>query len=784
MKPKELNHLKQTLLSLKSTDFESFLKIRNEVFFQIDNYTETKNIDFNKPGLLYLSLHDEDHTIIHLNDAIETLTGYKKDDFLDKKLAFSSLIHSEDQNRVEKEIINGLSKREPIKLKYRLKNKNGNYKWVCDHKLGVYEDNKLQYLKGYMEIVAPGEEILIKLTQSELRFQGIFENAIHGIVIANEDEQILEMNERFIELLGYSKKELTNLKFRDITHPDDVEKNINYYNKLITGALKYYKIKKRYITKSGDTIWVSVSKSMVNSPYDRFIVGIINDISESVYNQNKLNENRNYLNQILESPEGLNVFSLDKNYCYVIFNSNHKNIMNAIWGENINKGACMLNYIKNEDDKLKAKANFDKAIAGEEFVIIEEYGDEALSRIFYENHYFPYYDEQGKIQGVTVFVNDITERRRKEIIIKENAQLLASINKNIQEGIYRNSPSTGIKYVNDAMIKMFGYENVEDILRINAISLYKNPEDRKILRSELHKNGFYKNKEIQFKRKDGSTFWGLTSSITVKEEDGEMYYNGAIHDISDLKKTQEELTQAKEQAEEMNRLKSNFLANMSHEIRTPINGILGLSEILKEALQDNKELQEYTIMLKQSGKRLLNTITSILDLSKIESNKLNLKICKININNSVADLIPTFKVLASKKNIDLIFTPHQIKDLSISIDPVIFDQILTNLIGNAVKFTQHGYVKISIETKVYKRLNVCICVKDSGVGISEDFLTEIFSPFIQESEGISRNFEGSGLGLALSKKYAEMFEGNINVESIKGKGSLFELRFPAIINTK
>ena len=722
--------------------------------------------------------------MLHLNDAIETITGYKKEDFLNKKLSFSSLIHPEDKNRVTKEINNGLAKRKPIEIKYRLKCRNGNYCWVCDHKLGVYEDSKLQFLKGYIEIIAPNEEVFIKLTQSELRFKGIFENAIHGIVIANEDERIIEMNDRFVELLGYSKKELTNLKFRDITHPDDVEENINYYDKLKTGALKYYKIKKRYITKNGDIIWVSVSKSVVNSPYDRFIVGIINDISESVENQNKLNQNRNYLNQILESPKGLNVFSLDKNYCYLVFNSNHKNIMKSIWGDTIKQSACMLDFIKNEDDKLKAKANFDKAIAGEEFVIIEEYGDEALSRIFYENHYCPYYDEHGQIQGVTVFVNDITERRRKEIIIKENAQLLASINKNIQEGIYRNSPSTGIKYVNDAMIKMFGYENVEDILRTNAISLYKNPEDRKILRSELHKNGFYKNKEIQFKRKDGSTFWGLTSSITVKEEDGEMYYNGAIHDISDLKKTQEELTQAKEQAEEMNRLKSNFLANMSHEIRTPINGILGLSEILKEALQDNKELQEYTIMLQQSGKRLLNTITSILDLSKIESNKLNLKICKININNSVADLLPTFKLLANKKNIDLIFTPHQIKELYISIDPVIFDQILTNLIGNAVKFTQHGYVEISIVTKVYKRLNVCICVKDSGVGISEDFLTEIFSPFIQESDGISRNFEGSGLGLALSKKYAEMFEGNINVESIKGEGSLFELRFPAIINTK
>lgn len=783
MKPKELNHLKQTLLSLKSSDFESFLKIRNEVFFESDQYKETEGIDFDKPDLVYLSLDDQDQTMIHLGDTLEILTGYKKEDFIDKKLAFSSLIHPEDQSRVTKAINSGLVKREPIEIKYRLKNKNGNYKWVCDHKLGIYEDNKFQYLKGYMEIVAPSEEILIKLTQSELRFQCIFENAIHGIVIANEDEQILEMNHRFVELLGYSKKELTNLKFRDITHPDDVDQNINYYEKLKTGALKFYKIKKRYISKNGDIIWVSVSKSVVNSPYDRFIVGIINDISKSVYNQNKLNENRNYLNQILESPEGLNVFSLDKNYCYLIFNSNHKNIMKAIWGDTIKQGKCILDFIKNENDKLKAKSNFDKAIAGKEFIIVEEYGDEALSRIFYENHYCPYYDEYGQIQGVTVFVNDITERRKSEITIKENAQLLASINKNIQEGIYRNNPKKGIKYVNEAMIKMFGYENVEEALNSNAINFYKNPKDRKILKAELVKNGFYKNKEIQFKRKDGSIFWGLTSSISLKGDDGDMYYDGAIHDISDLKKTQEELTEAKEQAEEMNRLKSNFLANMSHEIRTPINGIMGLSEILKDALKDNNELQEYTLMLQQSGKRLLNTITSVLDLSKIESNKLNLKISKININNSVAALIPTFKILANKKKIDLIFTPHQIKDLYISIDPVIFDQILTNLIGNAVKFTQLGLVEISIVTKVCKRLNVCVCVKDSGVGISKDFLTEIFSPFIQESNGISRTFEGSGLGLALSKKYAEMFEGNINVESIKGEGSLFELRFPAIVNT-
>ena len=116
MKPKQLNHLKQTLLSLKSSDFESFLKIRNEIFFETDQYKETEGIDFDKSGLLYLSLDDQDQTMLHLNDAIETITGYKKEDFLNKKLSFSSLIHPEDKNRVTKAVNNGLAKENLLKL--------------------------------------------------------------------------------------------------------------------------------------------------------------------------------------------------------------------------------------------------------------------------------------------------------------------------------------------------------------------------------------------------------------------------------------------------------------------------------------------------------------------------------------------------------------------------------------------------------------------------------------------------------------------------------------------
>lgn len=241
-----------------------------------------------------------------------------------------------------------------------------------------------------------------------------------------------------------------------------------------------------------------------------------------------------------------------------------------------------------------------------------------------------------------------------------------------------------------------------------------------------------------------------------------------------IRKSLEELRTAKELAEEMNRLKTNFLSNMSHEIRTPINGILGLSQVI-EMETENDEIKDYAHLQQQSGHRLLNTITSILELSRIESQRSQLKLKVIDVNKLIQECILHLEGLARSKKIAFSFNPSAEKLQCLSDETMLY-QVINNVVGNAIKFTDKGEVSISTQRREGNR--VSITVKDTGIGISEEFLPRIFNSFEQESTGRSRSHEGSGLGLSISKKYIELLEGEILIESKKNQGSIFEIILP------
>ena len=242
-----------------------------------------------------------------------------------------------------------------------------------------------------------------------------------------------------------------------------------------------------------------------------------------------------------------------------------------------------------------------------------------------------------------------------------------------------------------------------------------------------------------------------------------------------IRKSVEELQSAKDLAEEMNRLKTNFLSNMSHEIRTPINGILGLSQVI-EMETDSNEIRNYVQLQQQSGHRLLNTITSILDLSRIEAQQNQLKLKIIDVNQLVQECVLPLEGLARSKSIGFTFIPSSARLQCLSDETMLY-QVINNIVGNAIKFTEKG--DVSISTQVRNGTHVCIAVKDTGIGISEEFMPRIFNSFEQESAGRSRSHEGSGLGLSISKKYIELLEGEITVESAKKTGSTFEIILPA-----
>lgn len=242
-------------------------------------------------------------------------------------------------------------------------------------------------------------------------------------------------------------------------------------------------------------------------------------------------------------------------------------------------------------------------------------------------------------------------------------------------------------------------------------------------------------------------------------------------------RSKEELIKARDKAEEMNRLKSSFLANMSHELRTPMVGILGYTEILKGEVT-KPELKEMSEEIYMSANRLLETLNLILDLSKIESDKSEINKIELDVGKITVDQVENFEERAKKKNISLKIS---IKDEQVYslLDERIFRQIINNLVSNAIKFTNIGGVTVEVGKKLIgEEEKATLSVTDSGIGIPIDSQQIIFEEFRQASEGLNRIFEGSGLGLSITKKFVEMMDGEISINSKMGKGSTFTVSFP------
>ncbi|NMF06520.1 ATP-binding protein [Clostridium beijerinckii] len=246
-----------------------------------------------------------------------------------------------------------------------------------------------------------------------------------------------------------------------------------------------------------------------------------------------------------------------------------------------------------------------------------------------------------------------------------------------------------------------------------------------------------------------------------------------------LEKTNTELKHAKIEAEKANEAKSEFLANMSHEIRTPLNAVIGFSELLKNAIKDEKH-KSYIETINVAGNSLLTIINDILDLSKIEAGRIELQYKPLKLSNIFREIRNMFRQKAKSKNIEFVIDIQKDFNDYILLDEVRIRQILLNLVGNAVKFTDKGYVKLSLKGTISKNkssVDFRISVDDTGIGIAEGEREKIFEAFKQVSGQSIKKFGGTGLGLSITKKLTEMMQGKIFVESIEGKGSTFYVEF-------
>ena len=629
------------------------------------------------------------------------------------------------------------------------------------------------------------KKIQDKLKENEAKLQNFIDNVPVGMFRTSSERKVIQTNPEMAYILGLKTPEQVIRYIEDggeqlFVDPKNIEDIVAQIRK--QGYVKHFEFEALH--SDGKRIWLLMNaRKNCQLKGETFTIdGFVHDITERKVAEEKLKQTKqkyrqayNLLQGVLESPKDVVIFALDKEYRYLAFNKNHRVTMEQIWGVKIEVGISMLSYITYPADREKARMNFNRALAGEEFTLVEEYGDSSLNRLWYSNTYSPLKDDDKNIIGLTLVLIDITDRKKAEIRIAEEVARWRILIEQSLDGIVVLDQNGKVYEVNQKFADMLGYSR-EEMLQLHVWdwdTQWTREELMEIIKNVDESGNHF---ETYHRLKDGTTINVEISSNGALFGEQKLIFC-VCRDFTERKLAEDMLLNAKLAAEDASRSKGEFLATMSHELRTPLNSIIGFSDMMLSGnVGDLNEKQaKYINHISTGGKHLLELINDILDLSKIEAGKMEIQYESFSVSDVIEEVTMLIAPLALKKKIDLnIQVEPQLG--SINADKIKFKQILYNLASNAIKFTpEKGYVGITANL-VDNMLK--ISVTDNGIGISTKDLCRLFQPFQQLNSYMTREHEGTGLGLILVKKYVEMHGGSVWVESEVGKGSTFTYSIP------
>ncbi len=390
--------------------------------------------------------------------------------------------------------------------------------------------------------------------------------------------------------------------------------------------------------------------------------------------------------------------------------------------------------------------------------------------------------KEGEIVGFQSIVRDVTQRHLTELALIDSEEKYRTLTANLRVGVFRTTAGPKGKFIeiNPGFVSIFGYASRMEMMELSVSDLYANPDHRSDFDKIMQEDNRVIDREVTYKRKDGSTFTGSMSAIAIRDEsDNALYYDGFVEDITHRKQAERALIQAKLEAEASSASKSEFLANMSHELRTPLNSVIGFSNLLlkNQSNSINESDLVYIQRISDNGKHLLGIINDILDLSKVEAGKMDIHNSHVDVVALVQTILSETESMVENKPIDLVCDSLH-EDMWVTTDEQKLKQIILNLVRNSIKFTESG--RVSIEVALYKGTSSpqFMHISDTGIGIPEDQIDSIFNSFQQGDTSSTRQYGGTGLGLTLCKQFADLLGISLTVSSTVGKGSRFTLEFP------
>ena len=633
-------------------------------------------------------------------------------------------------------------------------------------------ENSSPHFIFQIEDLTRRKENELALENSEQKFKVIFENANDGIAINEPGGRFLEVNHITCEKLGYSREELLQKKAIDLISSEAAKlfieqmKELYRYGRAVAGS--------EAVCKDGTDLPVELSMRFIEYRGKPAILSIVRDITERKKAEQLLKYERDRAQNYLDIA-GTIIIAIDAEQKVTLINK---------------KGSELLGYPKIE---ILGKNWFDAFIpekyrqATKESCVqlmsgniepFEHFENPVLTRGGKERiirwHNSILKDEEYRIIGTLSSGEDITESK----IVEEEMKVRSAAMASSLTAIVIANPEGYITYVNSAFMKLWGYSS-EEVLGSSARDLGASGGKATGIINSLFSGGSWAG-ELVCRRKDKTEFHAhLSASLVVDDAGKTICIMCSFLDMSGHKEAEKMMIEARMRAEDANRAKSNFLASMSHELRTPLNSIIGFADVLKEKTFGplNDRQAKYLSNISISGKHLLKLIDDILDLSKVETGKMEFNPEEFSVPETFEEIKVTLAPLALKRNIKMVWkTEGKLK--SIRADRTKFKQILYNLIDNAIKFTpENGLIKI--DTGVSEE-NISISVTDSGPGISIADQKKLFEPFTQLGRFESREQSGTGLGLVIVKKYVEMHGGTVRVESKTGTGSRFSFMIPLI----
>ena len=612
----------------------------------------------------------------------------------------------------------------------------------------------------------------LQLESSERRFRSFFENAIGLMSMHDMKGNILEVNQKGRETLRYSAEEVNELNLKDLV-PEENRPLLEQYLQRINRNKEDFGTMILRSKEGEELIWMYHNLVETDKNGKPYVVSTALNVTERM----SLERDLLYAKKMLEQTSSVAQVggwevNLKKNSVFWSTTTKEIHKIDQAFQPDFENA---LGFYK-EEDRQKIELLFKRAVSegipyDEELQLVRNDGVTIWVRV----KGIPECENgicnrvYGIIQDIDIFKNIYLELSRKEAMMQSFATYVPVAVAMLDKELNYISVSTSWK-------EEFNMNNME-LIGENIFTISPNvPEERKAIYRNALQGKVYKNEDfaIEVLHKEGIQHYNL--------EVGPWYLSDgvvggvivSVQNITSSVKTNEELKNAKKMADIASKAKSEFLANMSHEIRTPLNGVIGFSDLLLKTPLNQIQTQ-YLNYINESGENLLTIINDILDFSKIESGKMELLIERSNVYDLVSQVINVILYQSQKKDIELLLNIEPGLPKTLLVDETRLKQILINLLGNAVKFTQRGEIELKVEKRNISDKNIALrfSVRDTGIGIPVEKQQHIFDAFTQENSSISKRYGGTGLGLTISNNILGYMGSHLSLKSVPEKGSLF-----------